>query len=335
MQNPCLSPLLSIVLPVYNGENFIQDCLHSIQEAVNFLPKQEQNKIEIIVCDNHSTDGTLAIAIAENFNCNYRILQPPEHYQNRTMNWHYALNQAQGIWMMMIHADDQIATQGLGRLLSICQHRQDSSIVMIAGQIRAFTDDTLPSRLRPYWPFPALIQGQALRKKVLPLICPFVPFTVMRRSAYLKIQGLNPQYELVQDWELWIRLLALGDFYYYPQEFGWWRTHEFSEKYANIFALEHSYLAYHILELIPDLSSKEFYNCLKTQLAKAKNWVPHLSEIAVSKTRSNLDDIKFELLPSIKQAQQQLKWANWYVVIQLQWLRFWGGLKLLKLSNFS
>lgn len=48
--------LLTIGIPVYNGESFIEDTINSIK-----IPKELQNKVEVIVSDNCSTDKTAEI----------------------------------------------------------------------------------------------------------------------------------------------------------------------------------------------------------------------------------------------------------------------------------
>ncbi|MEM7142392.1 MAG: glycosyltransferase family 2 protein [Actinomycetota bacterium] len=50
-----MSPVLSVGVPVYNGENYLASCLQS-------LVAQTLTDIEIVVADNKSTDGSLAIA---------------------------------------------------------------------------------------------------------------------------------------------------------------------------------------------------------------------------------------------------------------------------------
>ena len=49
------SPLVSIVVPAYNAERFLGDALASIRG-------QSYRTLEIIVCDDASTDRTPAIA---------------------------------------------------------------------------------------------------------------------------------------------------------------------------------------------------------------------------------------------------------------------------------
>jgi hypothetical protein len=240
--------------------------------------------------------------------------------------------------MMMLHADDLMATNGLSAILSACRDQAQGSAVMISGRHRTFTDSEAPSRIRPFWPSKALINGEALRQNVLPFICPFVPFSVMRRSAYLQINGLNQSYELVQDWELWIRLLALGDLYYNPQEFGLWRTHGFSEKYAKIFAQEHALISLSIQKLIPSLSNHAARSCLNVQLAKVKNWVPHISLDSLLRDLEKTTDVKklpIYRLPTNQETQQLLRWANRHVTVQLYWLRLLGAFHLFQSATLS
>ena len=45
---------ISIIVPVYNGEKYIQECIDS-------LLKQTYNKIEIIIIDDGSTESTNSI----------------------------------------------------------------------------------------------------------------------------------------------------------------------------------------------------------------------------------------------------------------------------------
>jgi glycosyltransferase involved in cell wall biosynthesis len=329
MSNPANPPLLSIAVPVYNGEKFVAKCLDSIATSLNALSPEDRAAIEVIACDNYSTDTTLEIIRNSKLSCQYRIVQPPTHYENRTSNWHYALSQATGTWMMMLHADDLMAPEGLSAILPACRQQMHGSAVAIAGRIRTFDDHAGPSRVQPYWFLPSLIRGEDLRRHVLPFICPFVPFTIMRRATYLAVNGLNEAYELVQDWDLWIRLLAKGDLYFFPQVFGWWRTHGFSEKYACIFAREHTALALRIRQLVPSLTPTEANRCLEVQLAKARTWVPNFSAATLAAEVPCQEAAIAAAFPTTEDIPKRLQWANRQVSSQLYRLRLFGGLRLL------
>ena len=51
---------ISFVIPCYNEEKYIRDCIHSIRREASSLPHYE-----IIVVDNNCTDQTVLIAMQE------------------------------------------------------------------------------------------------------------------------------------------------------------------------------------------------------------------------------------------------------------------------------
>ncbi len=272
MPDSSLTPLLSIVVPVYNGQKFIAACLSSIQTSLENLTAEQLQTVEIIVCDNQSSDETLAIAQGWAFPCPYRVVQTPEHFENRTRNWHHGLSLALGTWMMMMHADDLFSQGGIGSLLDACAHPKARRAVLITGQYRTFTDETQPGALSPKWNFPSLIPGQQVLRNVLYLMCPFVPFTTMRRATYEKVGGLDSKYELVQDWDLWVRILGEGALLCWPKETGLWRIHGFSPYYANVFSEEHIQVAVDIKRIMPHLSKERAAESLECMKSKATIW---------------------------------------------------------------
>lgn len=274
MGDPGAGLLLSITVPVYNGEAFVPSCLGSIAAAVDRLDPASRAQVEVILCDNHSTDRTAALAEEHAPGCSYRIVRPPVHHENRTRNWHHGLSEARAPWMMMLHADDQLAPDGLVGMLRACRKQQDGTAALILGRHRTFHEGGPPGRPRPAWPMPALIPGARLRRQVLAYHCALVPFTVMRRSAYERIGGLNDRYELLQDWELWLRMLGQGDLYHTPVDFGRWRTHGFSDKYATLMAREVLMLAGEARRLIPDLSQRRRPALMAAYAARARVLLP-------------------------------------------------------------
>ena len=62
-----MTSLISIIIPTYNGEKYIKECIKSIQ-------KQDM-KTEIIVVDDISTDNT--VNIAQDMGC--RVIVNTEH----------------------------------------------------------------------------------------------------------------------------------------------------------------------------------------------------------------------------------------------------------------
>ncbi len=328
------TPVFSLVVPVFNGEKYLDGCLDSIAAAVTNLSAADRDLVEVIVCDNRSTDRSREIADKRTLPCGYQVIGTPEHYENRTRNWHHGLSAARGEWIMMLHADDLMAPGGIAAILEAARRDASASAVMISGRHRTFSDEAGggPSAPKPRWPLPALISGDALRARVLPYLCCFVPFTVMRRNAYEKIGGLDARYEMVQDWDLWIRLLALGDLYYYPKDVGLWRTHGYSERWQKLFAKEHLVLSSRVGEMVPPLSVQATESALDAQLAKARHWLPDVAlELLVDDAEPSAGArVSDRPQPSGAHARQTLRRVERRVSANLYWLRFVGGLQLLR-----
>ncbi|MGC4042764.1 MAG: glycosyltransferase [Armatimonas sp.] len=255
-------PLLSLAVPVYNGSKFLPGCLDSLEAGVKALSEADRAQLELVLCDNHSTDDSLEQLKARNFGCATQVIQPPAHFENRTINWDYALRATKGEWMLMLHADDLLAPDGFTEMFKAIRRKAASKAALVGGQHRVFTDTTPVGSPVPRWPLPSLVSGEALRKKVLPSMCVFPPFLIMRRSVYEKVGGLDPQYQLVQDWDLWYRMLEHGGNLYHPGVFCHWRSHPYSESMGNLFSREK-------MLFVSRLSDKPT-EALKFQLAKVR-----------------------------------------------------------------
>jgi GT2 family glycosyltransferase len=78
------NPNFSLIIPNYNGANFISDCLNSIAIAIKNCPS---SKFEIIIVDNGSTDNSIKLIKNLNLpNTKYLI-------QNTNHGFAYAVNQ--------------------------------------------------------------------------------------------------------------------------------------------------------------------------------------------------------------------------------------------------
>lgn len=82
---------LTVIIPTFNEEKYIQDCLHSVAFAH-----------QIIIVDSFSTDDTLNIA--KNFNC--EIIQ--RKFDNFSNQKNEAIKLAKGDWILFVDADERV-----------------------------------------------------------------------------------------------------------------------------------------------------------------------------------------------------------------------------------
>ncbi len=91
-----ISPLVSICVPLYNAEIYIADTIRKLQQ-------QTYPNIEIVIVDDHSTDGSLAVAKAFESE-SVRIYTNPKKGGNSARN--YAFEMSRGEYVKFLDADD-------------------------------------------------------------------------------------------------------------------------------------------------------------------------------------------------------------------------------------
>lgn len=95
------APLVSIVIPTYNREQYIS-------KAVDSAISQTYNNIEVVIVDNCSTDKTWEMLSSyKNKNTNIRIFQN-ESNLGPVRNWQRCFEQAKGEFVKILWSDDWI-----------------------------------------------------------------------------------------------------------------------------------------------------------------------------------------------------------------------------------
>lgn len=90
-------PLVSVIIPLFNYEKYISDCIMSVQ-------KQDYDNYEIIVCDDCSTDGSFAIA--KSFEDDHIKIMKLEKNSGYSVAKNEAIIASRGELITCIDADD-------------------------------------------------------------------------------------------------------------------------------------------------------------------------------------------------------------------------------------
>lgn len=95
------TPIVSIVVPAYNCERYISECLTSLQG-------QDFRDLEVVVVDDGSTDGTAKVvgsfAAADS---RFKLIRTENHGVSHARN--VALGQVTGDYVLFVDADDWVA----------------------------------------------------------------------------------------------------------------------------------------------------------------------------------------------------------------------------------
>lgn len=115
-------PLLSIVVPVYNGEAFLDECLASAR-------RQDYRRIEIIVIDDGSTDGSRAIA-HRHASADRRVTVLTQANAGVGAARRAAVATATGEFLTFLDADDSLTRGGVLAAMDVLQETGSDISVM-------------------------------------------------------------------------------------------------------------------------------------------------------------------------------------------------------------
>lgn len=127
------TPLVSIGIPVFNGEKYLSQALDS---AIN----QDYPNIEIIITDNASTDRTAEICQTYvNKNKHIRYLRNPENL-GAAKNFTKVLEESNGDYFTWLACDDILSSENyITKLVNFMQQNQD--VVLCGCSIKTFYDE--------------------------------------------------------------------------------------------------------------------------------------------------------------------------------------------------
>jgi GT2 family glycosyltransferase len=184
-------PLISIIMPVYNGERFIQ-------EAIDSVFAQTEDDFELIVVDDGSTDATLAIL--ETYGDRLTVLRQQNSGHAAARN--AAAKISRGQWIAMIDADDLWHPEKLAHQLAVSG---DADLIYTAAL--NFEDSYRVDHT-------TFADGNCHNGDVFDhlLLDNFITHSsiLMKRDAFLQAGGYDESLKTTCDWDLWLRMSASG-----------------------------------------------------------------------------------------------------------------------------
>ncbi len=102
-------PILSIIIPVYNVQDYLEDCLKSIISS-------DLSQVEVLVINDGSTDSSLKIIKKYSEKYSHIICYDKEN-SGVSATRNFGLKKSRGKWIWFIDSDDLIKTNILERLV--------------------------------------------------------------------------------------------------------------------------------------------------------------------------------------------------------------------------
>jgi glycosyltransferase involved in cell wall biosynthesis len=205
------NPLVSVLLPVFNGEKYIKNTIESIlnQSYINF---------ELIIINDCSTDKT-AFIIDSFSDERIRVVN---HLKN--MKLIYTLNEGlrlcRGKYIARIDADDIAHIDRLKAQVEFLE--ENPSYVLVGTIVGLIKNDVKTDEIIAYY-----TNNEDL-KFAMCFYCPFIHPSVMIRNEVIQSNNLqfDENYLHAEDYEFWTRLSKYGKIANIQDKLTYYRIHE-------------------------------------------------------------------------------------------------------------
>lgn len=183
---------ISVIIPAYNEENYIEKCLDSILD-------QEVMPDEVIVVNNNSTDHTVELVK------NYPVRLVHEKEQGMIQARNRGFNEATGDVVARTDADTVVAKDWIKKIKK--HFEKDPTLLGLSG--RAYFPSIALTKNAPFWPPQAFLQTS---KQIFKHDFMFGPNMALRKSAWEKVKHdiCLKDAQVHEDVDLAIHLSAIG-----------------------------------------------------------------------------------------------------------------------------
>lgn len=189
-----LQPLVSIIMPVYNAENYIKRALDSVIG-------QSYKKIEIVIIDDGSTDKSAEIIKS------YKDMRIRYIYQDNSQIGaarNHGLRECNGDYITFLDADDQYFGEKIEKQINFfIEHPSYQVVYSKALYFYTNRPDTLYMRQREYPSghiFAKQLKGHFININTL----------MFHRSVFEEVKYFNENKFYPEDWEYCLRISLAG-----------------------------------------------------------------------------------------------------------------------------
>ena len=235
-------PLVSVVIPVYNMEEFLEETLDSVLSS-------DYPNFEVIVMDDGSKDRSLEIA--ESYNSRYENVRVYTQANSGVATArNHAISKAGGVYILPVDADNRISKELIHSAVDILE--SDPEVKVVCPRAEFFGDRS------GEWVLPPFSLSLLARKNMMDTCA------VYRKSEWERIGGYCAEIVAREDWEFWISMLKDGGKVVKLPEIGlFYRVREQSKRVTD------RLLKKHVIDVLnrrhPDFFERELGGPLRYQ----------------------------------------------------------------------
>ena len=246
-----MQPLVSVLICAYNVEKYFAQSLAAV---VN----QTWRNLDILIVDDGSTDGTLAIAKDfQKRDSRIRILAQPRNsglIPSLNIGLDELAKSGMGEYIARTDADDIAAPDWIEKIVG--EMEKDRSIIAMGAWLEVLSEEKDGNRLARHHRHGA-IWDKPTRHEDIAAVFPFGnPIhnntMIMRRSVIDGGLRYNTERDWAEDYQFWYDVSKLGRLAYYPEALVKYRLH------ANQVSSKHSVRQHEIAQGIQKTARNDF-----------------------------------------------------------------------------
>ncbi len=205
--------LVSIVIPSYNHARYLEGAIESVLA-------QDYPRVELIVIDDGSTDGSAALLEKYRGRFHWQVQQNQGQAATVNRGWRMARGEVLGY----LSADDALLPKAVSASVD-CLARNPDAVVCYCDFNLIDPASAFLRRVRaPEFDYRAMLTQ---------MVCPPGPGAFFRRTAYEKAGDWNRAYRQHGDFEFWLRLGLQGRFAHIPEVLASFRVHPGSQSFVS------------------------------------------------------------------------------------------------------
>ena len=244
---------LSVIIPSHNGERWLAAALQSLVD-------QKEPGIEVIVIDGSSDDASLQIVSSFSDKLDIRAERRLD-----LLSWmaktNFGVEQATSDRICMLHQDDLWLPNRCAQLRKWLPTQPDGVMYLHSSYII----DELGRRLGPWrCPLPSglsPVPTDVFAERLLVQNFIAIPAPTIRRDAFLTVGGLDDTLWYTADWDLYLKVAAMGKVYHNPDLLTCFRIHKNSltvsgSRSIEDFREQHEIVQARHIGLLPEKTQK-------------------------------------------------------------------------------
>lgn len=216
-----MQPLVSVIIPAYNSEKYIVGAISSILA-------QTYKNLEIIIVDDGSTDSTARV-VKDKINAKrYPLSAKYIHQKNGgpSAARNRGIRESKGEYIAFLDSDDIWLPEKIERQVNYCIDNSQCGLIY-TGYDTCDENGIIVSKFIKK----EVSKKEILKNLYLKNVISTASTVMVRRECFDRVGYFDEALKVAEDWDMWIRILNLYDFYYINESLARYTIRKESQSY--------------------------------------------------------------------------------------------------------